>query len=140
MNVNKLRRSLRTAGFEKHARNLGAYLAEHGGAGCQRTVSKRTLLFQLDGDGRLLAYLQTPDGWTPVADEDRVHLTREDAAKRWPVKTGPEAGRGADMVHLGIRIPRVVGDRLERAARASGKRKSDIVRAAVRAYLDNRGL
>lgn len=42
---------------------------------------------------------------------------------------------GEPSIHLGFRVPRSVGSRVDDVARRTGKRRSDVLREAVEAYL-----
>ncbi len=127
MNANRLRRQLRLAGWEGHARNLGSFLLRHGPR-CDREYAGVRLAFDVDRNGQLIARLSTGE---LVATEDEWHVHKDSA----PVKAQPK--RGAQVV---VRMPERLDRRLRKAARAQGRPVSDLVRFALAAYLDSRGL
>lgn len=123
-----LRRHLRRLGWHDAARNLPSFLFTKG-LPCSRIARGVDIVFRANADNQLEAVLA--DDGRLIADEHGAYIER-DSVQAEVIKT-------EDMVYVGVRLPAGIDRRL---ARAAGGRftKSDLIRRAIRAYLDARGL
>ena len=132
MNANALARTLRTGGYEALARNLPARLARG-----DRDIEWRGVMFSFGTAFKMEEWsvaAVTSGRNTLIADESTVHVSAD--------KLFPKRKRGrpkADSKRFELRLPATTADRLERCAKATGKDKSTLARAALRVYLSARG-
>jgi hypothetical protein len=124
MNITALAKNLRTGGWDRHARRIGALLLEHG-MPYDRTLSGRTIRVSLEADG-LAAHAKRGDAWQLVADERACYL---------PIERVSITSRES-MRALNVRVPDGLSNRLTQTCKRTGRNKSEAVRQAIANYLD----
>jgi hypothetical protein len=128
VNANRLRRQLRTGGYDFLGRTLPAYLLEHG-LPCQRKVRGLQAQFE-DSPAGLRCYVLTHEGWTLVADEDRVHVAKPDLP--------PLVAKPVRQIYSLTMPPDLVA-RADQYRAGTGLSRSGLVSKALAAYLKMRG-